>query len=443
MPFTKELLALIVLIIVFSMPVESHAVPSLQELRAHGVVQESDDYYSLGEVRLLSKSKLSRRNAYIASESEAVDRLLRYVQFSEVKIPQSLVPLKGRLENVLEKFYPIPHIELRGMQLIHQNNDDHLAWSIIKVPRKSSINLKSINGNIDELIFRYVLSDKVELSPELFYECLSLNHKNYADDNLLKLVFAAPNLKNIVNVLKGDKLEQIPVLWWSKKKNFTDKDLRGIGDEKLLELLNAGVFLEWCHTDISEEFERRGYKRFSERLRDLFRNKPVDQSSQIQEKLIKILSSRSFKYPELPGILFFSRLLKMKMFLPIEDHEFPNDKYWEKAKNLFAQDKPDYRKVYSYCIRSIMETPTADAFNLMGMSLQLMKKSRIALLCYGQALQINPKHPHAAANLAVLLKKLGESKFAQQIALLALQNPTLSLESKNDLYDAGLNIHQK
>lgn len=426
----------------FSLPVESHAVPTLQVLRAHGVVQESDNYYSLGEVRLLSTSKLSRRSAYIASESEAIDRLLRYVLFSDVKIPQSLVSLKGRLKNALEKVYPIPNFELRGMQLIHQNNDDHLAWSIIKVPRKSFKNLQSINGNIDELIFRYVFSDKVKLSPELFYECLSLNHKDYADDNLIRLLYSEPNLKNIADVLQGADLEQIPVLWWSEKKNLTDKELRSVGDDELLNLLNAGVFLEWCHTDIHEEFERRGYKRFSEHLKDLFRNKPADQSSQMQEKLIKIVASRSFKYPELPGISFFTQLLKMKRFLPVEGHGLPTDQYWERAKNLFVQDKPNYQKVYSYCIRSLMQAPTADAFNLMGMSLQLMKESRIALLSYGQALQIDPNHPHAAANIAVLAKELGEYKFAQKMASLALQSPTLLPEAKIDLREAGLNIQK-
>ena len=65
--------------------------------------------------------------------------------------------------------------------------------------------------------------------------------------------------------------------------------------------------------DIYEEFERRGYRRFSERFKDLFRDKLAILNSQIQEKLLEIVASHSFKYPELPGVSFFTQLLKMKM----------------------------------------------------------------------------------------------------------------------------------
>ncbi len=380
MTLKNRLLSILCLIIVFCLPVESNATPSLQALRTHGVVQESDYYYSLGEVRLLSASKLSRRNAYMASESEAVDRLLSYVRFSEVKIPQSLVSLEGRLKDTLEKIYPSPNFKLRGMQLIHQHNDDQLAWSIIKVPRQSLTQVKSIKGNIDELISRYVLSGKVRLSPELFYECLSLNHKKYADDNIIRLISTVPSLKNMANILKGGSLERIPTLWWSEKKNFTDHDLRGVGDAQLLDLLNAGLLLKWCHADLYEEYEHRGYDRFSEKLKELFLNKPVTINSQILTDLIEVVGSHSIKYPELPGISFFAQLLKMKEFLPIEDQGLPTDQNWENAKHLFAQDKQNYKKIYSYCLRSLIESPTADAFNLMGLSLQLMEEPRIALL---------------------------------------------------------------
>ncbi|GEM_PF-5093868 len=434
--------SILFLIIVFSLPVVSNAAPSLQALRTHGVVQEADAYYSLGEARLLSASKLSRRNAYMASESEAVDRLLSYVRFSEVKIPHSLVSLEGRLKDTLEKIYPSPNFELRGMQLIHQNNDDQLAWSIIKVPRQSLTQVKPINGNIDELIFRHVLSGKVRLFPELFYECLSLNHKKYADDNIIRLISTAPSLKNMANILRGGSLERIPTLWWSEKKKFTDHDLRSVGDAQLLDLLNAGLLLKWCHADLYEEYEGRGYGRFSEKLKELFLNKPVTINSQVLTDLIEVVGSHSIKYPELPGISFFAQLLKMKGFLPIEDQGLPTDQNWENAKHLFTQDKQNYKKIYSYCLRSLMGAPTAEAFNLMGLSLQSMEEPLIALLCYGQTLQIDPGHSYAAANVAVLAKKLGETTFSQTAALFALQNPKLSQQAKIDLREAGFKIQE-
>lgn len=442
MTFTKRFLSILCLIIVFSLPVESNATPSLQVLRTHGVVQELDDYYSLGEVRLLTTSKLSRRNAYMASESEALDRLLKYVRFSKVEIPPSLVPLKGRLEDTLEKIYPRPNFKLRGMQLIHQNNDDQVAWSIIKVPRKSLAQVQTIKGNVDELIFRYVRSDNIRLSPELFYECLSLNHKEYADDTIIRLIYAAPNFKNVTNILKGDDLEQVPILWWSEKNNFTDYDLRGLGDSQLLDLLNAGLLLKWCHTDLYEEYARRGYGRFSERLKELFLNKPVNRDSQILTHLIEVVASHPIKYPELPGFSFFKQLLKIERFLPIEDRGSPADQNWEKAKQLIVQDKPNYPKVYSYCMRSLLEAPSADAFNLMGLSLQLMEEPIIALLCYGQALQIDHKHPKAATNIAILASELGEVDFSQTMALFALQNPKISQQAKIDLIEAGFKIEK-
>ena len=429
-----------VLFLIYALTVKAGTNPLLKSIISCKVLQDGGSYYSYGEASFNPSSKLSRRNAYMAAETEALNRLLEHVLIQRIIVPESLSPLKSQLLSALKAaYFSSLRLNVQGVQVWRRNSGESRSWCIIKVPEKSLAHIHQINGRIDDLFLKETRTNNIRAHPALIYECLSLHYSKYANKELLKWLFATPGLGNIKNILSEYSLDQIPLLWWSEKEKFLPQELSSVGDAKLLELLNQGVLLDWCRAELCKEWKRRGYIRFSAKICELLSGNVAKPDPLFLTQVLEYASTDGPNLADIPGKPLFSFLLKLKAFAPLRNHKVSDDAIWQEAQRVFGRKNADFDKIYALCLRSIAERPSADAFNLMGRCLQLQKKSSAAaLLSYGQALRMDPSHPYASANIALLAHKEGASSLAKTAARFAMDNPKLAPWARSELSKVGL-----
>lgn len=402
---------------------------------AQGIVVDKDNFYSYAEISCHSSSKLSRRIAYAEAETKALNNLITHIKLRNVVVPPSLEPFRSQLLLVISKEY-LPEVSVvEGVQVISRNCDLEKVWCRICVPKGSFGKEQPLTGTVDELIINRSEKFFDRMSLPLYYEVISLNHKDFARKNLGRWLNKKKDIVGLNRSLNGELLLSIPSLWWSGNDCLPIEQVQQESNHALLCILNEGVYLNWCHEIILNEFKIRGYHRFSKQLSVLLN--PILSFNENDRLLRLILARVNIVSDKILGEPFLNTLRENKEFLPLFDDKekgLDSEELSEAMQLFFGKNTPDLNKVYALCLRSVMKTPTSDAFNLMGRCLDLQDKDDSAiLLLYGQAQKMNPQHPFVAANIALFAKKKGLIDLAKLAASMASENKNLAPWAKKEL----------
>lgn len=411
--------------------------PSVNELRSAGVIVTDSFCYSYGSAIIRTRSGMSLANAAQAAEAEATVQLLNNKRFSKITIPADLEKHKRSLFALFQALYPINATQLVGISVLNRGQSDDHAWCVLSLPADSLKEIEEYTGSAEDILEENLSRLPPRCSPALVYECLNAKSKSRADQFLRGWISAVPNISSAV---AGNDLECIPEFWWVPNNKFSSTDLNRMHDLELLQLLDSSLMIGSARSAILNEFRKRGFGGFSDHLAKIIPAEfPLEEDAD-SRILLSHIESKMTDIHGPPGDGLIRFFLSKNAFAPLLDHRQSQQKEWIEALRLFGQPQgQDFMEVYALCIKSIAISPTSDAFNLAGKCLELEGVHLTqALWFYGQAHHMNPDHPFAAANIAMLLKKQGNDILSNIIKDRALNNVNLPNDVRRQLLDIFL-----
>jgi hypothetical protein len=414
--------------------------------------------FSRGSAKILLSSSASRiaatNKASYAAKIAFLDSLIRSeFIFCDLSLPK---PLYEKFFVQVRHFYLENSFDLSGVQQVASTLDKTHAHVILAIP-KEKYHL-AYNLSRDDIIRKIVtesISHKHDCDP---YLVLELDMGRTPLDILTKFIIrhlsqkykipdfqAVTNYTAITSIPDGFLVDHL-----LEDRRFLDMSW----DEKIDQ-----IQFFFCHPQfffiLADEMEKNtmlyssrvffnigtklpDYKGFATRCKSANHSEETLKFHRTNYLLDSLLpTQKSNILPDNIDYKTYEKLLRSRGVLLVKQTEVENLDY-NHAVDCFNANPPLLKEALTYLKKSLDIGITANSCNYLGRCLILSSQPELAISFFTQATQIDHKHPHAAANLAICLQLLGEDKLALKVADKAISDGNLDGWSLLELEKHGL-----
>jgi hypothetical protein len=374
-----------------------------------GVHLRDGVYYARGVASVRTESALSRTNARMAAETEAVRNLLNYIRFSDLEVDDAFADRRGQIYALLNAVWPTEVRQLEGLSVVSSDVEQHEAWCVVSLPANHANRLEAKRGHISDLLAANIDRLPQAANPALIFELIHDRAVDVAEGWFMNWLGGDLSLVNLSASIRGDALVQIPAMWWIQDRDAYIPDLSRLSVRELLELLDGSLMINQLMERLYAELVERGYPKFAGYLAISLASSPPDPQDPLLMELMVRIQERAKDLRSFPGSGFVKTVVEQGGFFPIAERGSASSEKWRDARTRFDRGDSDYFAIYNLCLLALMDVPSADGFNLAGRSLELAEYPQEASLVYwGQAYSMNPEHPYAGDNIRRILRELAD-----------------------------------
>ena len=436
----------------------AHADGELNKLvksRYVGWVKVESDLWGIDEAKILNESLGAELSAASRAKEFATQQLLSY-SFREIKWPPNLD--SNVVSGIKSSFLRVHEFKyaLHGLKTIK-------SWKASETTIRSAVSLPEPEKQIPAIAYKNVMQDlhaalydsnaaKLDLASYLeicaesdipkVVEMLGEHMSRYG--NGAAATFAGNPLQSAAEVCPANNPPLQP-----KNPSSRSEGLEILGKYPY----EPAVCLALGNL-MKEDGRPRAAQLLFSRGASVFVGQPAAEECKRKAGDHSWPLSFSFPQPELPTSLIaklqktnqgktdemgiICRLIVEKTGrLPIKASNERNSQYQEALKQ-FSAAAPNLTNALQCALRSMEEAVTADAANLAGRIFMIQGKYELAVPFLEQARFLEPNHPYAQANLALVLHALGEKTIAAKIAVQAISSDKTPEAQKKKLKDMSL-----